>query len=159
MSYLGYLSLEGKSQGLISAGCSSLDSIGNRYQAAHSNEIQVFSLSNIISREQNVHHHAFEFLKPVDKSTPLLAQALDKAELLKATFKLYRTNQQGSIEHFFNIVLTDAVLQEFGLHTPHTLNEAGTMPFERILLRYKSISWEHKLSNTSAYSFWEDRVS
>ncbi|CDG17181.1 Putative Haemolysin co-regulated protein (Putative Hcp) (fragment) [Xenorhabdus doucetiae] len=33
MSYLIYLSLKGKKQGLISAGCSTPESIGNRYQA------------------------------------------------------------------------------------------------------------------------------
>ncbi|RKS59391.1 type VI secretion system Hcp family effector [Photorhabdus asymbiotica] len=35
MSYMIYLSLNGKKQGLISARCSTLDSIGNRYQNGH----------------------------------------------------------------------------------------------------------------------------
>lgn len=30
-----YLTITGKKQGLISAGCSTFDSIGNKYQAAH----------------------------------------------------------------------------------------------------------------------------
>ncbi|MDE9504281.1 type VI secretion system tube protein TssD, partial [Xenorhabdus bovienii] len=44
MSYMIYLTLNGKKQGLISAGCSTLDSIGNRYQKGHEDQIQVLSL-------------------------------------------------------------------------------------------------------------------
>ncbi|WP_237388506.1 type VI secretion system tube protein TssD, partial [Xenorhabdus sp. Sc-CR9] len=54
MSYIIYLSLKGKKQGLISAGCSTLESIGNRYQAGREDEIQVLNLSHMMSRDQNV---------------------------------------------------------------------------------------------------------
>ncbi len=46
MAYPTYLVLKGKSQGLISAGCSSQDSIGNRYQIGHEDEIQVIGLNS-----------------------------------------------------------------------------------------------------------------
>lgn len=45
MAHPIYLTLTGKNQGLISAGCSSVDSIGNRYQAGHENEILILNLS------------------------------------------------------------------------------------------------------------------
>jgi type VI secretion system Hcp family effector len=44
MSNLIYASINGKRQGLISAGCSSLDSIGNRCQAGHENQVQVLTI-------------------------------------------------------------------------------------------------------------------
>ncbi|MER1928567.1 type VI secretion system tube protein TssD, partial [Proteus mirabilis] len=43
MADIIYLTLNGNKQGLISAGCSSYDSIGNRYQNNHSDEILVYS--------------------------------------------------------------------------------------------------------------------
>ncbi len=42
MADIIYLTLNGNNQGLISAGCSSYDSIGNRYQNNHSDEILVY---------------------------------------------------------------------------------------------------------------------
>ncbi|MCW2257454.1 type VI secretion system Hcp family effector [Providencia alcalifaciens] len=53
MAYPTYLTLKGKSQGLISAGCSSQDSIGNRYQVGHEDEIQVIGANYGSFREQN----------------------------------------------------------------------------------------------------------
>ncbi|MBD2786401.1 type VI secretion system tube protein Hcp [Xenorhabdus sp. DI] len=63
MSYLIYLSLKGKKQGLISAGCSTPESIGNRYQAGREDEIQVFHLSHRMTRDQNVNHLPVSFTK------------------------------------------------------------------------------------------------
>lgn len=57
MSSLIYVSLNGKKQGLISAGCSSFDSIGNRTQTGHEDQAQVLELDHSITREQNVQHH------------------------------------------------------------------------------------------------------
>lgn len=45
MAYHGYMSIKGRSQRLISAGCSTIDSIGNRCQAAHVDEIMGFRLA------------------------------------------------------------------------------------------------------------------
>lgn len=50
MSNLIYLSVAGEKQSLISSGCSSLGSIGNKYQSAHENEIFVYELVNNINR-------------------------------------------------------------------------------------------------------------
>ncbi|VTR50604.1 type VI secretion system effector, Hcp1 family [Serratia fonticola] len=32
------------------------------------------------------------------------------------------------------------------------------MPFEKVQVKYKSISWSHKSAGTSGYSIWDDRV-
>ncbi|WP_038953851.1 type VI secretion system tube protein TssD, partial [Yersinia pestis] len=57
MSFNTYLKLTGSEQGLISAGCSSFDSIGNRHQNDHDDEIQILSLNHAITREQHCTHH------------------------------------------------------------------------------------------------------
>lgn len=86
MSNLIYASINGKRQGLISAGCSSLDSIGNRCQAGHENQVQVLGLNHSISREQNVSHHPVQFIKPIDKSSPLLGVAITENEPIDIIF-------------------------------------------------------------------------
>lgn len=75
MSNLVYLSINGQNQGNISAGCLSLDSIGNKAQIAHLDQIMVYGMNHSLSRAQNVNHHAVTIIKPIDKSSPLLANS------------------------------------------------------------------------------------
>ena len=46
MANHSYMTIIGKKQGLISAGCSSQDSIGNKCQAGHEDEIMVLAYSH-----------------------------------------------------------------------------------------------------------------
>ncbi|MDC9605758.1 Hcp family type VI secretion system effector [Xenorhabdus griffiniae] len=158
MSYMIYLTLNGKKQGLISAGCSTLDSIGNRYQKGHEDQIQVLSLNHMMNREQNVSHHPIQFVKPIDKSSPLLAMAIDSNESLNAAFIFYRTNPTGQSELFYEVKLTEATVVDISCTYPNSINNNDMMPYEKILLNYKSISWSHVTAGTSAYSIWDDRV-
>ncbi|HAB6166476.1 TPA_asm: type VI secretion system tube protein Hcp, partial [Salmonella enterica subsp. enterica serovar Dublin] len=52
MANLIYLTLNGEKQGLISAGCCSLDSIGNKAQLLHLDHIMVYELTHGLSRDQ-----------------------------------------------------------------------------------------------------------
>ncbi|MGJ0639359.1 type VI secretion system tube protein TssD [Xenorhabdus bovienii] len=152
MSHIIYLSLKGKKQGLISAGCSTPESIGNRYQAGRENEIQVLSVSHTVSRDQNAHHHPVSFTKPIDKSSPLLAMAIDGNELLEAVFLSYRTSPMGQLEAFYEIKLTGATIVDFACHYPHSINSNDQIPYETVQLDYKSISCRHLIAGTSGYS-------
>ncbi|THD53054.1 Hcp family type VI secretion system effector [Enterobacteriaceae bacterium ML5] len=158
MANLIYLTLHGQTQGLISAGCSSLDSIGNKAQIAHLDEIMVYELSHAISRNQNASHQPIIIQKPIDKSSPLLGKAISENELLTCTLDFYRINRFGSQEIYYRIKLTEATIKNIRLHSPNSLRESGAQPTESISIDYKSITWEHPEAGTSAYSFWEDRV-
>lgn len=46
MANHGYMSITGKRQGLISAGCSGLSSIGNKCQTDHEDEIMILAYSH-----------------------------------------------------------------------------------------------------------------
>ena len=46
MASHGYMSISGKSQGVISAGCSTPESIGNKCQTGHRDEIMVLSFNH-----------------------------------------------------------------------------------------------------------------
>jgi len=158
MANLIYLTLKGKTQGLISLGCSTANSIGNRFQNGHEDKIQVISLNHIMTREQHVSHHPVAFTKPIDKSSPLLGIAISNNELLNAEFSMYRTNAFGVIENFFEVKLTEATIVDVSCAYPNSVENNNLVPFEKVLLRYKSITWSHKISGTSGYSIWDDRV-
>lgn len=158
MSYMIYLTLNGAQQGLISAGCSSIESIGNRCQSGHEDKIQVLGLNHLITREQHVSHHPIDFIKPIDKSSPLLTIAISNNEKLTASFYFYRTNATGQMEVFYEVKLTGASIIDISSTYPHSINNNELMPYDRVLLRYDSITVEHKIAGTSGYSIWDDRV-
>lgn len=158
MANVIYATLKGKQQGLISAGCSSMESIGNKGQTGHLDQILVNSLLHSITREQNVSHHPVVFTKPIDKSSPLLGVAISNNESLEALFEFYRTNTFGAQERYFTLLLTDASISDISASHPHSITHNGAQPQETISLKYKSISWGHIIAGTSGYSIWDDRV-
>ncbi|EKT54253.1 Hcp family type VI secretion system effector [Providencia sneebia] len=158
MSYLIYLSLKGDKQGLISTGCSSKDSIGNRYQLGHENEIQVIGLNHSMTRTQNSSHHPIQILKPIDKSSPLLGVALNNNELFDAVFYFYRTSGQAGLEKFYELKLTKSSLVEVSCVYPNSINNNELMPYEKLLMKYESIAWRHLVSGTEGYSISNDNI-
>lgn len=158
MANLIWLTLNGDKQGLISAGCSSVDSIGNKAQPAHVDQIMVMGLTHGITRQQHVNHQPITIIKPVDKSSPLLGRAICENENLSCEFSLYRTNRAGVNECYYKIKLSDARITGLQLHIPHTIDDNEGQPEESIELTFTSITWEHCTAGTSAYSLWNDRV-
>lgn len=158
MANLVYLTLNGQLQGLISAGCSSLDSIGNKAQIAHLDQIMVTSIKHDISRAQNVNHQALNITKPIDKSTPLLSKAINENECLSCNFDFYRTNRYGLNELFYQLKLINARVSRIGLRMPHTISDSQGQTEEVISFIYESISQDHCVAGTSAFSLWSDRV-
>lgn len=112
MADIIYLTLNGNKQGLISAGCSSYDSIGNRYQNNHSDEILVYSTDYDISRHQNISHAPFVFEKADDKSSALLLSSITNNEILECDFKYYRIDKNGGLLHYKTIKLTKSSIHQ-----------------------------------------------
>lgn len=158
MAGLIYLTLNGEKQGLISANCLGQASIGNKAQIAHLDQILVFSFAHTLSREQNINHQNATIIKPVDKSSPLLAKAISDNESLRCEFDFYRTDKAGYMERYYQIKLTDARIADLHLHIPHNIHHNGEEPQESVSFTYKSISWEHCIAGTSTYSLWEERI-
>jgi len=158
MANLIYLTLNGQTQGLISSGCSSLDSIGNKAQIAHLDQIMVYELTHSISRDQNAMHHPVILTKPIDKSSPLLGKAISENEMLTCDIDLYRTNRFGANELYYKLKLTQARITDLHLIFPHIIFDSKGQPQEVVTLSYETITWEHISAGTSAYSLWHDRV-
>lgn len=158
MSNNTYLMITGKTQGLISAGCSTYSSIGNRFQSGHADQILVYSSQHDITREQNVNHHPIRITKPLDKSTPLLLVAISNNERIQCILDYYRTSQYGVQEKFLTIKLTDATIESISSTNPSTLPGGDAQPYETLSLRYETIDITHHMAGTSGYSLWIDRV-
>ncbi|MER0048799.1 type VI secretion system protein [Pectobacterium odoriferum] len=158
MASVIYLKINGERQGLISAGASSVDSIGNKYQSGHEDEIFIYELMNQFTRLENVSLHPVDIRKPIDKSTPLLAQALNDKEKLNCEFLLYRTSSLGGYEVFFKISLKDAIVNDIRYFYPHSLTDNDGQPQENVSFKFSSITLEHVIARTSSYMLWSDSI-
>ncbi|HEC5281165.1 TPA: type VI secretion system tube protein Hcp [Enterobacter cloacae] len=144
MSNLIYLTLEGDIQGNISAGCSSQASVGNRYQLGHEDEIFVFSLMQEAgSTGGRLHHRGLQFCKLLDKSSPLLSNAINYNERLKLIFDIYRTNRYGHIEKYYLVELRGASIRFIKLHS-----KMNDMDYEYVSVNYDYILSRHLITGT-----------
>ncbi|MBQ4772913.1 Hcp family type VI secretion system effector [Pectobacterium versatile] len=153
-----YVTIEGQEQGTISSGCSTFPSIGNKYQIGHEDQIMVYSFEHVLTREQNINHGPISFIKPIDKSSPLLGVAISNNECLNLKFVFYRTSSSGAAELFYSIKLKDAYLIRVNVIYPHAIDHASNQPEEMITLKYQSITWEHHTAGTSGYSLWGENI-
>ena len=118
----------------------------------------VMAINHGMSREQNVNHQSLTFVKPVDKASPLLGKAICDNEKLTCEFSFYRTNRAGFNECYYSLKLINARVSSIHLHVPHTIDDSAGQPEESIELSYESITWDHLVAGTSAYSLWEERI-
>jgi len=159
MAIHGYMTVTGKSQGLISAGCSTVDSIGNKCQMGHTDEIMVLSYEHRMSNIDNSHratHRPIVITKNIDKSTALLAQALANRESLDCKIALYRIAPNGGQEKFFSVEIEGCMLADIATIMPHALMQSEVEAQEHVAIRYRDIRWTHHIAGTSGYAFWGD---
>lgn len=157
MANHGYMTITGKAQGLISSGCSTQDSIGNKCQTAHKDEIMVLSYSHNMANAGNINkptHNPVVITKNVDKSSPLLAQALSSREEINCKISFYRISPFGMQEKFYTVEIRGGMLTDLTLDMPHVVFQNDVEPQEHLAIRYQDIIWTHHLAGTSGYSSW-----
>jgi uncharacterized protein len=153
----GYMSIKGRYRGFISAGCSTQDSIGNRCQDLHTDEIMVLSFTHNLSNGDNTDratHRPILITKHLDKSTPLLAEALTSREIVDCKINFYRINAAGQQERYFYVELTGGLIVDQRIEVPHSILLNDQYPQEYLAIRYESIGWEHLIAGTSGYANW-----
>jgi len=160
MANMGYLTITGERQGLISAGCSTQSSVGNKCQTAHADEIMVLAfVHDMFHNDSSPHatHTPIQFTKNLDKSSPLLSQALANLEKLCCVFDLYRISAYGGQEKFYTMVLQGAVIARLSTAMPHSVLQNDLEIEETVAVRYREIKWTHHIAGTSGYASWDDR--
>ena len=165
MANHGYISITGKKQGLISSGCSSQDSIGNKCQIGHFDEIMVLAYSHdmVAGSDGTVtggrgQHRPVVITKNIDKSSPLISGALHDGEEVECVIDFYRTSPIGSQEKYFVVRLSGARIAYINFQVPHVINMSEGQPQEVVAIRYRDITWTHVGAGTSAHSSWNNDV-
>lgn len=161
-----YISIVGKTQGNITQGAFTEDSVGNSFVEGHEDEILVQEIKHLIQLPTDPQsgqptgqrvHRPMIFTCAINKAVPLLYQALASGELLpKVVLKLYRTSVHGQQEHFFSTTLEDAVIVNIAMAVPNAQSPMYS-DFTQLIdvaLSYRKISWEHVVANTSAADDW-----
>ena len=157
MANHGYMTITGKAQGLISAGCSTQDSIGNKCQSGHTDEIMVLSYTHNMVNIGNINkptHSPIIITENVDKASPLLAQALSTREEVNCTISFYRVSSFGMQEKFYSVSINGGVIADLTLEMPHAILQSDAETQEHISIRYRDITWTHHAAGTSGYSTW-----
>lgn len=152
MAHTAYLKVIGKTQGLISQGCNTNDSIGGKAQDAHKDEITILACRYSLERHGGLTKMMLK--KPIDKASPLLGNAFAKQEHLQCEIRFYRTNEQGYNEQFYSIELVDALIQSLSFEQPDVLSMGHEDLNETLGLTYKDIIWKHNLAGTEGYETW-----
>ncbi|QHD00195.1 type VI secretion system protein [Pseudomonas sp. S04] len=163
MASHSYMSITGKHQGLISAGCSGSDSIGNKCQIDHQDEIMVLAYAHDMLTGNDGStaggrgkHMPIMITKGIDKSSPLLASALHEGEEVECKIDFYRTSSAGGQERYYSIHLTGARIDHVSVQVPHAVRMNDADPQELVSIRYREIAWAHVPGATSAYSTWRN---
>lgn len=161
----GYITITGEQQGLISAGASSNASLGNAWQLAHEDQIQIQGLNHLLvgtagDTQGQRQHNPLVFIKAVDKSTPLLNSAWSTREnLTYCRIDLYRTTANGQREKYYCIELEEGRILEIDarLPTTHQADHQQAL-METISIAYRKITWTH-VAGTVSSDRWRESLS
>jgi len=161
-----YCSIEGESQGLITSGAFTSDSVGNVYQEGHEDQILVEAFDHTVTvptdpqsgqpTGQRV-HKPMVITKVFDKASPLLYEALTRGEMMtKIEIKWFRTSQDGRQEHYFTTLLEDAIVTNINARMPNCQDpgQAHFTHLEDISFSYRKITWTHEVSGTEGSDDW-----
>ncbi|WP_241086186.1 Hcp family type VI secretion system effector [Candidatus Vondammii sp. HM_W22] len=161
-----YIAIEGKTQGNITQGAFTADSVGNIFVEGHEDQILAQAISHVVTvptdpqsgqpSGQRV-HKPFKFVCALNKAVPLLYNALASGEMLpKVEITLYRTSSEGKQEHFYSTFLEDATVVNIDADLPHAQNPANAEYTQliEISLAYRKITWEHAVAGTSGSDDW-----
>ncbi|SUG51893.1 putative transmembrane protein [Salmonella enterica subsp. arizonae] len=125
-------------------GGGTIASVGNRWQQNHVNEIFVFSLgAGVTNTGKGTNLQGLTFSKQIDKSSPLLMNAINNNENLFFEFWFYRINRYGQWEKYYYIQLRGASISSIQLRIIE--DEIHT---ETISVNYDYILSKHLISNT-----------
>lgn len=144
MGDLVYLKITGEKQGNISSGCGTYESVGNRWQVDHEDEIFVFSLANTLTSTANgLNLQGVNFCKLIDKSTPLFCNAITQNERLYIEIDFYRINKTGRWERYYYIQLRNVSVVNIRTSVAH-----NNLDTESITVTYEYIVCKHLIANT-----------
>ncbi len=161
-----YISIDAETQGLITAGACTTNSIGDAFVEGHEDEMMVQAFSHEVTvpadpqsgqpSGQRV-HKPFKFTVSLNKAVPLLYNALASGEKMKKVIlKWYRTSTEGKQENFFTTTLESATVTNIECEMPHCQDPAKASFTQNLTvsMSYRKITWDHLNSGTSGSDDW-----
>ncbi len=165
-----YLSITGKTQGLITKKAGSCDSVGDSFVESHPDEIMVQSVTHIVMTPtdrqsgqpsgQRV-HGPLKITCEITSALPLLYNALCQGETLESvSLDWYRISIAGKQEKFFTTSLTNARLSKIQLLLPDSREAGaeGVNQFVNLLFNYRKIEWSHHNASTYGSDDWRKPI-
>ena len=162
-----YIKITGAMQGEMTKGALSSDSVGTFAQASHEDEILVQAIGLHVAKPVDSQsgqvtgvrqHKPVVFTKIMDKSSPLLWQALCSCEQLTIECTYFRTSQAGKQEKYFTVKWSEALLVDGKAYYPLAISpdNAAIPHIEDWSFSYKKIEWTHQIAGTSAGDDWNN---
>lgn len=153
-----HLTLTGNKQGAIQGSCDMQGREGTiLVESFHSNVVMPRDPQTGLSSGKRI-HHPVQITKFLDRSSPLLSQALATGEHFSdVTFKFYRITPTGNEEHYFTIRLEDAIIVDIRVWVPQCLdsNFQQYQHMEDVSWTYRRIIWTHEVDTTTAQDDWQ----
>jgi type VI secretion system secreted protein Hcp len=106
-------------------------------------------------------HHPIKIRKRIDKSSPLLMQALCRNERCDGEFSFFRPNPEGdgTTQFFYKVAIEQARITSVKLWLPDTLEQANSHepPLEEVEFTFNRITWTCVSGSTEASDDWQQR--
>lgn len=97
--------------------------------------------------------------KRIDRSSPLLMQALCRNESIEGEFYFYRPapSGDGQTEQFYTITIERGYIESIHQVSDNALQPAlsTTPPMEDVTFVFRAIKWTHKAAGTEAEDSWD----
>jgi type VI secretion system secreted protein Hcp len=104
-------------------------------------------------------HEPIEFIKRIDKSSPLLAKALCRNEKIDGTFNFFRPNPagDGTTEQFFTVEISNGRIDSIERISPNAHDPAASNapPMEIIRVVYHTIRWVFVPTGAEYVDSWD----
>jgi type VI secretion system secreted protein Hcp len=107
-------------------------------------------------------HQPIRFMKRIDKSTPLIAKALRRNEVIEATFKFFRPNPtgDGTTEQFFTIKIEKGRIASQRIVSPNVIVPAIATdpPQEEVSFVFHTITWTYENGGITDTDEWDNQT-
>ena len=165
-----YISIKGQTQGHITAGAFTADSVGDIFVEGHEDEMLVQKFDHVVTVPTDPQsgqpsgqriHKPFKFTVALNKAVPLMYNSLASGEKIsEVELKWYRTSVEGKQEHFFSTKLEGATIIDIQCHMPHCQDKesADFTQLITVSMAYRKIDWDHVTAGTSGADDWRKPI-
>ncbi len=139
----GNLIITGEEQGLIEGSCELDEREGTILVQAFDHVVEIPTDSRGVASGSRV-HRAMSITKEIDKSTPMLYQALCTNEMLtEVILNWYRLDGTGEYELYYSLTMANAFITKIRPWVPNVLDRANETlkHMEDISITYEKIIW------------------